>query len=305
MRLLASQREANQMIEEGTPLGAEDPIDSKEVSSTERLWDVFKACLRGSDESLNLSQSRIDSSSIDTEKLRELMSTELRNNGDSAFQLVILKLLNKLTSDDVPSFIVFLVEQSLHVYLCNSQNALPHSLAGAVSVLLDSSNSKNYVFDSLLPTILLVTGSAHADFALNLLETAEPESHLTLLRVLCVRRALWPTDLYRVLQAVLNRLKETLDISLFTEDVMRLVIHALDKQLTISEELHKSVQFANLVMYILRNHAPLVPMDVFPTLRQIAKLHRSFLRNPLLQLTEAICTVEPINNQTIETSLIL
>ncbi|GAA54451.1 acyl-CoA thioesterase-related [Clonorchis sinensis] len=271
MRLLASQRETDQMIEAGKPLGAEDQVDS-EASSTE---------------------------------LRELISTEMRNKDDSTFQLVILKLLNKLASDDVPLFIVFLVEQSLHVYLCNSQNALPHFLADAISGLLDSSNGKDYVFDSLLPTILLATGSAHADFALNLLETAEPESHLKLLRVLCVRQALWPTDLYRVLQAVLNRLKESLDNSLFTEDVMRLVIHAFDKQLTISEELHKSVQFANLVMYVLRNHAPLVPRDVFPTLRQIATLHRSFLRNPLLQLTEAVCTVELINDRKIETSPVL
>ncbi|OON19173.1 hypothetical protein X801_04961, partial [Opisthorchis viverrini] len=283
---------------------AGDPVDS-EVSSTERLWDVFKAFLQGSDESLNLSPSRIDSSSVDVDKLRELMSTEMRNKDDSAFQLVISKLLNKLTSDNVPSFIVFLVEQSLHVYLCNSRNALPHSLAGAISGLLDSSNGKNFVFDSLLPTILLVTGSAYADFALNLLETAEPESHLKLLRVLCVRQALWPTDLYRVLQAMLNRLKETFICSLFNEDVIRLVIHAFDTQLTISEELHTSVQFANLVIYVLRNHAALVPRDVFPTLRQIANLHRSFLRNPLLQLTEAICTVEPISNQVTETSPIL
>ncbi|KAG5452321.1 hypothetical protein CSKR_112790 [Clonorchis sinensis] len=252
MRLLASQRETDQMIEAGKPLGAEDQVDS-EASSTERLWDVFKACLRGSDESLNLSPSRIDSSSIDIDKLRELISTEMRNKDDSTFQLVILKLLNKLASDDVPLFIVFLVEQSLHVYLCNSRNALPHFLADAISGLLDSSNGKDYVFDSLLPTILLATGSAHADFALNLLETAEPESHLKLLRVLCVRQALWPTDLYRVLQAVLNR----------------------------------------------------VPRDVFPTLRQIATLHRSFLRNPLLQLTEAVCTVELINDRKIETSPVL
>ncbi|KAF6778285.1 hypothetical protein AHF37_02210 [Paragonimus kellicotti] len=217
-----------------------------------------------------------DSSSVDCDKLKTCIETELTNRDEAEALSALSFLLNELSlcQPDASNThsLGLLCEITLSTLVSHIRKPLPSSVSSCIDELASNPHFQDLVFSSFLPSVLLVSvpftvvnedspvsllscRSPEFGFVLNLLRTATPHSRLMLLRVLCSSDNFWPNDSFPVLQFLIT----SIDDMTTTGD---LVVRAFQKQLRSNNALYESVPFTNLLIHFVRAHSNHLAMNI-------------------------------------------
>ncbi|KAF5400395.1 hypothetical protein PHET_05663 [Paragonimus heterotremus] len=263
----------------------EQPTQPIEENSTEVLLMWMKTVFQEPNHNVGTCPTTRDSSSVDCEKLKTCIETELKNHGETKALSALFFLLNELShcQPDVSNTrsLGLLCEITLSTLVSHIRKPLPSSVSSCMDGLASNPHFQDLVFSSLLPSVLLVSGHRNSDFVLNLLRTATPHSRLLLLRVLCSSDTFWPNDSFPVLQFLITSIND------MTTTGGDLVVRAFQKQLRSNNVLYESVPFTNLLIHFVRAHSNHLSHNLWPVLDGIAQRQNNFLRSALLQLLES------------------
>ncbi|CAL8080728.1 unnamed protein product [Calicophoron daubneyi] len=190
----------------------------------------------------------------------------------------------------------FAVQILLIAYIERFQKPLAQVLADPIFELASSKTNENFVFSRLLPAIVLIPGNRQSEFAQKLLQVASPSSRLCTLSNICSTNHRWPQEIYPVLRLLLNPMgsaheeNEEDQSCAWTSELYIAIVDAFSHQVQENPALTSSTQFANLLLFFLREHRSKLPPCTRPSLSQLAQQHTGFLRKPLCDLVAAICS---------------